>query len=262
MNRRDETTIDRELAYYERMAATWWDESGPFWPLHRLNQLRIRWILARLADLGMTTPEGDAPLHGLEVLDIGCGGGILSEALARAGARVTGIDVVERNIAIARAHAGQSGLPVTYCLEPAAGHAAGGRTYDVVFNMEVVEHVADFPAFMRQCQSLVRPGGVMFVATINRNPLAWLVAIIGAEYILGWLPRGTHHYRLLRRPDEVTASLTADGFREVARTGVAMNPFTRQLSLVRSLWVNYMLCAVRGQDGTGCARPADEDAEF
>ncbi len=260
MNQQDNTTIARELAYYEGMAATWWDESGPFWPLHRLNRVRMAWILEQLAVLGLAQPGNGKPLEGLRVLDVGCGGGILSEALARAGAEVTGIDVVERNIAIAQLHAQASGLPVSYQLTSVAEHAGG--PYDVVFNMEVVEHVDQFPLFMRQCQSLVRPGGVMFVATINRNPLAWLIAIVGAEYILGWLPKGTHHYRLLRTPGEVLGCLQADGFRETARTGVAMNPFTRQLSLVNSVWVNYMLCAVRGATGENCARAADEDAEF
>jgi len=233
-----------ELAYYDHFAATWWDPEGPFWPLHALNRFRTDYIRRRLvAHFGAAGDE--QPLAGLTVLDIGCGGGLLSEAMARLGARVHGIDVGERNIAVAQAHAAGSGLDITYEAVAAETLAERGQLYDVVLNMEVVEHVADLSGFLAACTALVRPGGVMVVATINRTPLAWLVAIIGAEYILRWLPKGTHQYRKLRKPAEVAAALNRGGLSVVDRTGVAINPLTRRFRYTRLRAVNYMLTAVR-----------------
>ena len=179
----------------------------------------------------------------LRVLDIGCGGGILSESIARLGARVTGIDVVEKNIRIARLHAIRQGLEVDYRAVTAAQQEASGERYDVVLNMEVVEHVADLPAFMSSACALAAPGGVMFVATINRTPKSWLFAKIGAEYILRLLPRGTHRWRMFRRPVEVRALLQRGGLDVAETTGVGLNPLTRRFWLARSLQVNYMLMA-------------------
>lgn len=240
-----DATIDpREQAFYDALAATWWDESGPFWPLHRLNRLRARWIADRLAPDRLAVGD-DAPLAGLEILDIGCGGGLLSEAMARLGARVTGIDVTAKNIAVAKRHAAASGLAIEYRAEPASVLVAEERSFDVVLNMEVIEHVANVHAFMRDACALVRPGGVQFVATINRNPIAWLVAIVGAEYVLGWLPRGTHQYAKLVKPREAVALLRAGGLTVTDRTGVFVNPVTRTLHTVPAETVNYMLLARR-----------------
>ncbi len=234
-----------EAAFFDRFASTWWDESGPFWPLHRLNALRAPFIRRLICASFDRDPAMPMPLQNLTALDIGCGGGILAESMARMGAMVHGIDVVKRNIDVARTHASANGLDIHYAHRSAESLAATGRSFDVVLNMEVVEHVADLDGFMAACGSLVRPGGLMFLATINQTALAWLVAIFGAEYVLCWLPRGTHHWRLLRRPKEVRDLLAQSGLHIVESTGVAANPFTRRMSLVRSHRVNYMLCAAK-----------------
>lgn len=233
-----------EVAFYDRYAATWWDPAGPFWPLHRLNAFRTGYIRDRLgAHFGVAPSQ--APLQGLSILDIGCGGGLLSEAMAGLGASVHGIDVTPRNIEVARTHATLTGATVAYEAIPAETLAERGTTYDVVLNMEVVEHVANLDGFLAACAQLIRPGGAMVVATINRTPLAWLTAIVGAERLLGWLPKGTHQYRKLRKPREVASRLERGGLSIVHRTGVAVNPLTRRFRYTRSLAVNYMLMAAR-----------------
>jgi 2-polyprenyl-6-hydroxyphenyl methylase/3-demethylubiquinone-9 3-methyltransferase len=242
----NDSTIDpREVSYYERQSAFWWDAEGPFWPLHGLNELRVQWIREQLCRYFERDISLDEPLTGLRVLDIGCGGGILSESMARLGAQVTGIDVVEKNIRIARLHAIRQGLEIDYRAVTAAQHEASGERYDVVLNMEVVEHVADLTAFMSSACALTAPGGVMFVATINRTPKSWLFAKIGAEYILRLLPRGTHRWRMFRRPDEIHALLQRGGLDVVETAGVGLNPQSRRFWLARSLQVNYMVMARR-----------------
>ena len=233
-----------EVAYYERLAHRWWDTAGPFWPLHGLNAFRVGYLRERVASALGGDPAAPCPFAGIRVLDIGCGGGILSESIARLGGGVVGVDVTEKNLAVARLHAEWSGLAIDYRLAEVGQLAATGEVYDLVLNMEVVEHVERRPAFLAQCGRLVRPGGVMVVATINRTPAAALMAILGAEVLLRWLPRGTHHYRKLVRPDEVTAELGA-GFRCLDRTGVRVNPFTRTFSFTRWMGVNYMLVMQR-----------------
>ncbi len=241
-----DTTIDpREVEFYTRMAETWWDRDGPFWPLHKLNELRIEYIRGKLCQHFGRSSVAEKPLEGLRVLDVGCGGGILSESMARLGARVTGIDVVEKNIRIASLHAANEGLDIDYRMTTAAEVAAAGDVFDVVLNMEVVEHVADVDAFMRDCSQLTSESGVMFVATINRTPLAWLFAIVGAEYVLRWLPRGTHRWSMFRKPGEIEAHLRAGGLAIRDTVGVAANPFARSLSVTRSPAVNYMMFCTR-----------------
>ena len=240
----DALSIDpREVSFYKKIAALWWDTSGPFWPLHELNKLRINWIIKELNKVGLGTNASSSPLAGLRVLDVGCGGGILSESLAQFGAQVHGIDVVEKNIRIAQLHARQNNLEIKYSYSTAESLVDTHEQYDVVFNMEVVEHVADLESFMRACNQLVKPGGAMFVATINRTFIAYLFAIIGAEYILRWLPRGTHRYAMLRKPSEIVDSLEKDNLKPTAWTGVRVNPFTRHFSLHNNKSVNYMLMA-------------------
>lgn len=239
-------TIDaREVDFYTRMADTWWDRSGPFWPLHKLNELRTTYILDKLCRHFKRDATADRPLDGLRILDVGCGGGILSESMAKYGAQVTGIDIVEKNIRIASLHAMQQQLEIDYQLATASALAATGESFDVVLNMEVVEHVADVDAFMRDCCRLASDNGVMFVATINRNLLSWLVAIVGAEYVLGWLPRGTHRWSWFRTPAETAEQLARGGFCVKDRAGVAANPFNRRLQMSTSTKVNYMLFAAR-----------------
>jgi 2-polyprenyl-6-hydroxyphenyl methylase/3-demethylubiquinone-9 3-methyltransferase len=238
------STIDpAEAERFNALASTWWQPDGPMWPLHRLNALRVPYVVEHLGDhLNRDTRRADC-LDGLRVLDIGCGAGLLSEALARRGAVVTGIDIAERNVAIARQHAEVAGLAIDYRL--AAAETLADAPFDVVMNMEVVEHVANLPAFMTHASRLTRPGGVMFVATLNRTLRAFLTAIIGAEYVLGWLPRGTHRWRKFVKPEEIIALLEASGLRAVDRTGVRVNPLTRGYSLSRDLGINYMVTAVR-----------------
>ena len=241
----DATVDDREVAYYTRFAATWWDPDGPFWPLHLLNRLRVEYLRDQLCRRWSRDPGAPTPLAGLRLLDVGCGGGILSESMARLGASVTGIDVVERNIAIARDHAAGAGLDIDYRAITASDLRESAAPFDIVLNMEVVEHVADLSAFMADCCAMVAPGGTTAVATINRNPLAGLVAIFGAEYVLRLLPRGTHRYAMLRKPAEVAACLEAGGLTVADRTGVCVNPWRRRMSLTRSMAINYMLLADR-----------------
>lgn len=241
-----DTTVDeREVEYYSKMAATWWDAQGPFWPLHKLNQLRTTYILKKLCEYFGRDASSAAPLSGLRVLDVGCGGGILSESMARLGAAVTGIDVVEKNIAVASLHASEQGLDIEYRLSTASALADSGAEFDVVLNMEVVEHVADVDMFMRDCSRLTDQDGVMFVATINRTAKAWLFAIVGAEYILRWLPRGTHRWGMFQKPGEIAAKLAEGDLAVTDAVGVAANPFNRTLRITTSLAVNYMMFCTR-----------------
>jgi 2-polyprenyl-6-hydroxyphenyl methylase/3-demethylubiquinone-9 3-methyltransferase len=211
----------------------------------------VSWIRDRLCTHFGGDSQAARPLAGLDVLDVGCGGGILSESVAALGARVQGIDVVARNVAVARDHATRTGAGSSYRVASAESLAVAGDRFDVVLNMEVVEHVADLPGFMRACCALVRPGGAMVVATLNRTLRSFLFAIVGAEYVLRWLPRGTHQWRRFPTPAEIGALLGAGGLGVTARAGVRVNPITRGFGLTRSLAVNYMLMAARPTSGTG-----------
>lgn len=234
-------TIDpEEVAYFERLAHRWWDADGPFWPLHRLNAFRVDYIRRHLAASFGRDPELEHPFEGLRVLDIGCGGGILSESIARLGASVTGVEITEKNVRVAQIHAQWRGLDIDYRLGTAEDLVRAGEQFDVVLNMEVIEHVEHLPEFLADCGRLVRPGGVMFIASINRTLAAFVVAIFGAEYLLRWLPKGTHHYRKLVSPGEVEAVL-GDDFTIKDRTGVRVNPFNRVFSYTGWMGVNYML---------------------
>lgn len=229
-----------EIAYFERLADRWWDVAGPFWPLHRLNAFRVDHIRRWLGILMGLDPEREHPLDGLRLLDIGCGGGILSEPMARLGARVTGVDVSEKNVRVARLHARRGGLAIDYRLASVEQLVREGVQFDVVLNMEVIEHVDHLADFLADCGRLVRPGGAMFVASINRTLAAWAMAIVGAEYVLRWLPRGTHRYRKLVKPREVQDYLGGE-FELMDRTGVRVNPFDRGFGYSRWTGVNYML---------------------
>ena len=241
---KSETIEPAEVAYYDRLAEQWWDRQGKFWPLHRLNELRVQYLKQAICLHFGRWSEDDRPLAGLNVIDIGCGGGILSESMATLGANVHGIDVAEKGINVARRHSRQSGLSIRYEHATVEEIVECGQKYDVVLNMEVVEHVADLPLFMSACSQLVKPGGMMFIATINRTLLSWLFAIVGAEYVLGWLPRGTHSWRKFVQPAELEQLLSRSGLQIKVASGVKINPFTRRFSLSKRLAVNYMLSAV------------------
>ena len=240
------STVDPgEIDRFAALAAKWWDESGPMKPLHKLNPTRLAWIKAEIAGkLGRDGKAADA-LAGLRILDIGCGGGILTEPLTRMGAAVTGIDPSAEVIAAARHHAAVSGLAIDYRATTAEALAAAGETFDVVMVLEVVEHVTDVGAFVATAAALVKPSGLLIASTINRTMKAFLLAIVGAEYVLRWLPRGTHTYDKLVTPDELTGALAAAGLTPAARTGIMYVPFADQFRLTGDLDVNYMMTASR-----------------
>lgn len=237
-----ETTINPdEINKFHRMAEEWWDPAGKFAPLHKFNPVRLAYIREKLLAQFARDPNAMRPFEGLRVLDIGCGGGLLCEPLARLGATVTGVDAGEKNIAIARLHAEQSGLDIDYRATTSEALANAGEQFDVVLNMEVVEHVADVPLYLQSCCALVKPGGLMFMATINRTARAYALAIFAAERILRWLPRGTHDYEKLVTPDEITSITGRNGMVVADRTGVSFNPLRNSWGLSKDMAVNYML---------------------
>lgn len=249
MSEQARTTIDQaEVDRFSAMAAEWWDPTGKFKPLHKINPVRLAYIRDMAAAHFGRDPRSNRPLEGLRVLDIGCGGGLLSEPVARMGGDVVGADASERNIGIATTHAAQTGVPVDYRATTAEALAASGETFDIVLNMEVVEHVSDVDFFLGTCASMVRPGGLMLVSTINRTLKAAALAIVGAEYVLRWLPRGTHQYEKLVRPEEIEAPLAASGMIVVERKGVFFNPLQNSWNLSADTDVNYMMLARRPKD--------------
>ncbi len=231
----------RELEKFRRMAAEWWDPDGKFRPLHRFNPVRLEYIRERACEHFGRDKASTRPLDGLRLLDVGCGGGLLCEPMARLGARVTGVDAVDANIKVARIHAEEVGLEIDYRATTAEDVLAGGETFDIVLSMEVVEHVAEPHMFLADCGRLVAPGGLVFAATLNRTPKAFAMAIVGAEYVLRWLPRGTHDWRKFIRPSELVDGLQAGGIEMVEVTGVVFNPLSGTWSRnPRDLDVNYM----------------------
>lgn len=239
-------TVDpAELEKFAQMAESWWNPQGDFRPLHKVNPTRIAFIRDSVAARLGRDPLEQRPLEGMRLLDIGCGGGLLSEPMARLGARVTGIDPTARNIGIARLHAEQSDLDIDYRVATAEELAAAGESFDVVLNMEVVEHVADLNAFIADCCALLNERGVMFVSTLNRTPKSFLFAIVGAEYVLRWLPRGTHDWNKFVRPSELAAAARRAGTEIGQLTGVSYNPLRDSWGLSRDLEVNYMATVAR-----------------
>ena len=234
-----------ELARFAAIAEAWWDPAGKFKPLHRLNPVRLGFIRDRLAARLGRDPLSPRPLEGLRLLDIGCGGGLIAEPMARLGAEVTGIDAAQRNIAVARHHAEASGLAIDYRCATAEALAEAGEAFDAVLALEVVEHVADLDGFLAACARLTRPGGALIAATLNRTPQAFALAILGAEYLLGWLPRGTHHWRKFVRPSELARGLRSHGVAIRALTGISYNPLADRWRLSGDLAVNYMAYAER-----------------
>lgn len=246
MSAEPRTTIDQaEVDRFSAMAAEWWDPTGKFKPLHKINPVRLAYIRDKVSSHFGRDSKSHRPLEGLRVLDIGCGGGLLSEPVARMGADVLGADASEKNIKIAMTHAAQSGVQVDYRAVTAEALAEAGETFDVILNMEVVEHVADVDFFLSTCASMVRPGGLMLVSTINRTMKAAALAIVGAEYVLRWLPRGTHQYEKLVRPEEIEGPLAKSGMQVLEMKGVFFNPLQNQWNLSSDIDVNYMALASR-----------------
>jgi 2-polyprenyl-6-hydroxyphenyl methylase/3-demethylubiquinone-9 3-methyltransferase len=253
-DRREEpavSTVDSsELAKFNAMAEAWWDPSGDFKPLHVLNPTRIAFI-RDVAQRHFGCEPCDTPLDRLTLCEIGCGGGLLTEPMRRFGAEVTGVDPSARNIGIARSHAEAGGLKITYLQCAAEDMVERGAGFDIVLAMEVVEHVANVDVFIASCAQLVKPGGLMFLATLNRTAKAFALAIVGAEYVMRWLPRGTHDWRKFVKPSELAHPLRRAGFTIERLTGVTYNPLADRWSLSRDLDVNYMLAAKRGGDVRG-----------
>ncbi len=240
-------TIDpAEVAKFEAMAAEWWDTEGKFKPLHLMNPCRLDYITSQIAaefDLDLQTA---LPFAGLRILDIGCGGGLLSEPMARLGAEVVGADAAPRNIPVAQLHAEQSGLVIDYRNTTAEALAAAGEQFDVVLNMEVVEHVADPLGYLTACQQLLKPEGLMICSTLNRNAKSFVMAIVGAEWVMRWLPKGTHDWAKFITPDELYGLIKAAGLEPVDRKGMVFNPVSWKWALSsRDLSVNYVTASVK-----------------
>jgi 2-polyprenyl-6-hydroxyphenyl methylase/3-demethylubiquinone-9 3-methyltransferase len=246
MNSAANTVDDAEIAKFEAMAAEWWDPKGKFAPLHMMNPIRLDYITAQIAaEFGRDLRDAK-PFYGLRLLDIGCGGGLLSEPMARLGATVVGADAAERNIPVAQVHAEQSGLEIDYRHTTAEALAAAGEQFDVVLNMEVVEHVAEPQAYLTACRQLLKPGGLMICSTINRNPKSFALAIVGAEYVMRWLPKGTHEWHKFITPEELFALIETAGLDPVDRKGFVFNPISWRWSISdRDLSVNYVTASVK-----------------
>ena len=237
-----QTTIDdEEVARFSAMSDEWWDSAGKFKPLHKFNPLRLGDIRDRLCAHFGRDPRSLTPLDGLTLLDVGCGGGLISEPLARMGAIVTGIDASEKNIGTARAHAARGDLEIDYRCTTAEDLLAAGETFDIVLSLEVVEHVADVDLFLDSCTALVRDGGAMVLATLNRTPKAFVFGIVGAEYVMRWLPRGTHDWKKFVRPSELCRNLRRNGVDVSDISGLSFNPLTDEWRVSDDVSVNYIL---------------------
>jgi 2-polyprenyl-6-hydroxyphenyl methylase/3-demethylubiquinone-9 3-methyltransferase len=240
------TTVDAlEIERFSALAAEWWNPNGKFRTLHKFNPVRLAYIRDNVAAQFGRDPRSAKPFEKLRILDIGCGGGLLCEPMARLGADVVGADASETNIEVARLHAAESKVKIDYRAVTAEALADAGEKFDVILNMEVVEHVADIDLFLAKCAEMLNPGGIMFVATINRTLKALGLAIIGAEYVLRWLPRGTHEYGKLVRPQDLERSLAAAGMAVRDRTGVVYNLLADRWQRSRDMDVNYMVIAER-----------------
>ena len=240
------TTVDpREVERFAALAAEWWNPRGKMKVLHKFNPVRLAYLREKLVAHFGRDPRAIRPLEGLRVLDIGCGGGLLCEPLARMGASVVGIDPAERNVRIAALHAEESGVAVDYRATTAEDLADSGERFDVVMAMEVVEHVADVELFLRRSAEMVKPGGLMCAATLNRTKRSFALAIFGAEYVLGWLPRGTHDWNRFVTPDELQAALEAGGLTVIDREGVIFNPLADEWRRSSDTAVNYVMLAER-----------------
>lgn len=233
-----------EVEQFSRIAAEWWDPTGKFKPLHEINPIRLSYIKAQICAHFGRDVDAIKALEGLDVVDIGCGGGLICEPMHRMGANVTGIDASEKNINTAKVHAEEGGLEITYLASTAEAQVEAGAQYDVVLALEIVEHVADAESFIASCAALVKPGGLLIMSTINRTPESYLKAIIGAEYVLRLLPRGTHQWKKFLRPSEMLRAMQAAGLEHAHSTGMVMHPVKWSWRLdEKDLGVNYLMVA-------------------
>jgi len=241
---RQHSTVDaEEVARFAAMADDWWNPRGQMRPLHKFNPIRLGYIRDRACDHFGRDPKTLDCLKGLSILDVGCGGGILSEPLARLGATVVGIDPAEANVAAARTHATKSGLAIDYRAATAEALADAGERFAMVVASEVVEHVADVGLFVRRCAEMVKPGGLMIATTLNRTLKSFALAIVGAEYILRWLPVGSHHWDKFVTPDELEAAMETGGLRVTDEVGIVYNPLADEWRRADDMDVNYMMLA-------------------
>lgn len=241
MQASDQTLDAEEVRRFSRIAAEWWNPNGKFRPLHQIGPPRLAFVRDTACVHFKRDAKALRPLAGLTAVDIGCGGGLVSEPLARMGASVTGIDPSERNIAIAKGHAEPQGLAIDYRVSRVEDLAAEGKTFDIVACLEVVEHVPDVPQFIAECAKLVRPGGLAVFSTLNRTFKAWALAIVGAEYVLGWLPRGTHQWERFITPDELKAHCEKAGLKDAAFSGIVYSPLRDEWTLAGDTDVNYLV---------------------
>jgi len=238
------TAISSEIERFNRLSSTWWDSQGPMRPLHVVNALRLDYVIAQIAS--HLERESAHALAGLRILDVGCGGGLLSEALARRGAQVVGVDASPGNVAAARLHAAAQGVTVDYRLGEPAQVLSPQDRFDVVLALEVVEHVSDVPAFLATAAGCLAPGGMLFASTIDRTWKSFVVAIVGAEYLLRVLPRGTHQWAMFVRPDELSAALAPAGLQRRDLRGMRYLPLLHRASWCRSTQVNYIASYTHG----------------
>ena len=235
-----------EIARFDALAEDWWDEKGPMAPLHKLNPVRLGYIRDRLCAHQGRPTDGRKPLQGLRILDIGCGGGLLSEPLARMGAEVTGIDLAPAHIDGARRHAAEAGLAIDYRIAAVEDLADDAERFDLVCAMEVIEHVPDQPAFLKNAATLAKAeSGALIMATLNRTVRSFALGIVAAEYVLGWLPKGTHSWSRFVRPSEAARPLRRAGLEVRDLTGVSYDPLRERFRLTHDPAVNYMLFATR-----------------
>ena len=239
------TTINKEeIQKFSKLSEEWWDVNGKFKPLHMFNPIRIEYITENIKKNLKIKKDKTNSLEGLKILDIGCGGGLISEPMTRLGAKVTGIDASKKNIDIAKMHSMESGLEINY-VNTSPEKLEDFETYDVILNLEIVEHVDNVDLYIKSCQKLLKKNGLMFTATLNRSLTSYIKAIIGAEYILRWLPIGTHDWNKFLKPEELENYLNKEKFSSVDITGLKFNPFSKKWSETGDLSVNYIICSYK-----------------
>lgn len=241
-----QTTVDQsEIDHFSRIAKEWWDPQGKFRPLHQFNPTRLAYIREKICLEFNRDPVSLTPFDNLKILDIGCGGGLLCEPMARLGAIVVGVDAAQTNIEVAKIHAAQNNLSIDYRTTTAEALANEGEKFDIILNMEVVEHVADVNLFIKATAKMLKPQGLMFVATLNRTWKAWGLAIVGAEYILRWLPKGTHDYKKFLKPRELKNFLSKNALSVIDEIGITYNPLNDSWNRSKDMDVNYLILAKR-----------------